>query len=202
MQSALKQQNLLMLYRQGKRYINTEQWFEALRQFEEIQRLEPGYRDTEELIAWLQQEDVDHEPEQLTRDTRLAGMQWLPTLRTTISWIICVGVAWYILGMCARGSMSYDDAFKYFASLGFLGGAVDGVITGLASQQTNSHFRWRRVTISIIIGCMIGAVSWAIAGSSLLEGSTDNSIPIGLAIVGAIFCRVALWFVSQKLSRA
>lgn len=44
------------LYGQGLRYVDGNEWQQALECFEEVQRLEPGYRETEELLSRVHQE--------------------------------------------------------------------------------------------------------------------------------------------------
>ena len=46
-------------YDQGRRHMEAQDWPQALRCFEEVQQLEPGYRQTEELLARVQQELAD-----------------------------------------------------------------------------------------------------------------------------------------------
>src|SRR3712207_7518339 len=43
------------LYDQGQRHLNAEEWQQAFECFEEIQRLEPGYRETETHLSRVQQ---------------------------------------------------------------------------------------------------------------------------------------------------
>src|SRR5215211_2252569 len=49
-------QGVATLYDRGERHINAEEWQNALECFEEIQRLEPGYRQTEELLSQVRKE--------------------------------------------------------------------------------------------------------------------------------------------------
>src|SRR5215211_7821982 len=49
-------QRVAALYDRGERHINAEEWQNALECFEEIQRLEPGYRQTEELLSQVRKE--------------------------------------------------------------------------------------------------------------------------------------------------
>jgi hypothetical protein len=44
------------LYDQALRYVDGSEWQQALESFEEVQRLEPGYRDTEELLSRVRRE--------------------------------------------------------------------------------------------------------------------------------------------------
>jgi chorismate mutase len=44
------------LYDQALRYVDGSEWKQALECFEEVQRLEPGYRDTEELLSRVRRE--------------------------------------------------------------------------------------------------------------------------------------------------
>jgi chorismate mutase len=44
------------LYVQALRYVDGSKWQQALERFEEVQRLEPGYRDTEELLSQVRRE--------------------------------------------------------------------------------------------------------------------------------------------------
>jgi hypothetical protein len=44
-------QRVATLYDQGQRHIRVQEWQQALECIEEVQRLEPGYRDTEELMS-------------------------------------------------------------------------------------------------------------------------------------------------------
>jgi hypothetical protein len=44
------------LYDQALRYVDGSEWHQALECFEEVQRLEPGYRDTEELLSRVRRE--------------------------------------------------------------------------------------------------------------------------------------------------
>lgn len=44
-------QRVAALYDRGERHTNAEEWQQALKCLEEVQRLEPGYRDTEELLS-------------------------------------------------------------------------------------------------------------------------------------------------------
>jgi len=63
------------MYERGLTYIESEEWAQALRCFEELQRLEPGYRKTEELLSRVRSEladDIDasgeHEQQEATRE--------------------------------------------------------------------------------------------------------------------------------------
>jgi multiple sugar transport system substrate-binding protein len=51
-----RMQRLMALYDQGQRHIDAEEWQQALVSLEEVQRLEPGYRETEELLSRVRQE--------------------------------------------------------------------------------------------------------------------------------------------------
>jgi hypothetical protein len=51
-----RQEKVAALYKQGLQHMNTEAWHEALASFEETQRLEVGYRDTDALLARVKQE--------------------------------------------------------------------------------------------------------------------------------------------------
>jgi hypothetical protein len=44
------------LYAEGQRHMNAKEWQQALECFEEVQQLEPGYRDTETLLSQAHQE--------------------------------------------------------------------------------------------------------------------------------------------------
>ncbi len=46
-------------YDQGQRHMKAGEWEQALERFEEVQRLEPGYRDTETLLSWVRHELVE-----------------------------------------------------------------------------------------------------------------------------------------------
>src|SRR5215217_6459637 len=48
-------QRVAALYDRGERHINAEEWQQALKCLEEVQRLESGYRDTEELLSRVHQ---------------------------------------------------------------------------------------------------------------------------------------------------
>ena len=48
-------QRVAALYDRGERHINAEEWQQALKCLEEVQRLEPDYRDTEELLSRVHQ---------------------------------------------------------------------------------------------------------------------------------------------------
>jgi len=52
-----QEQTVAALYNQGLRHMETEEWSKALEFFEEIQRLEPGYQDTERLLSQARQEE-------------------------------------------------------------------------------------------------------------------------------------------------
>jgi len=56
-QQALAALKLASLYDQGLRHMEIEEWSKALEFFEEIQRLEPGYQDTERLLSQARQEE-------------------------------------------------------------------------------------------------------------------------------------------------
>jgi hypothetical protein len=51
-----RMQRVAALYDRGQRHIDAEEWQLALKCFEEVQRLEPGYRETEELMSRVRQE--------------------------------------------------------------------------------------------------------------------------------------------------
>jgi uncharacterized membrane protein HdeD (DUF308 family) len=44
------------LYSEGQRHMDAEEWQQALERFEEVQRLEPGYRETKALLAQVRQQ--------------------------------------------------------------------------------------------------------------------------------------------------
>jgi len=44
------------IYAEGQRHMNTKEWQQALECFEEVQRLEPGFRETEELLSRVRRE--------------------------------------------------------------------------------------------------------------------------------------------------
>jgi len=50
------------LYDRGLRHMDAEEWVQALRCFEEVQRLESGHRDTEELLTQVRHELTDRTP--------------------------------------------------------------------------------------------------------------------------------------------
>jgi beta-lactam-binding protein with PASTA domain len=45
------EQRVAALYAEGQRHMDAEEWQQALERFEEVRRLEPGYRDTEALMS-------------------------------------------------------------------------------------------------------------------------------------------------------
>jgi formylglycine-generating enzyme required for sulfatase activity/tetratricopeptide (TPR) repeat protein len=51
-----REQNLAAMYMQGLQHMDAMEWIEALEQFETIQQSEPGYQETEALLARAQQE--------------------------------------------------------------------------------------------------------------------------------------------------
>src|SRR5215218_484995 len=52
-----QERTVAALYNQGLRHTQTEEWSKALEFFKEIQRLEPGYQDTERLLSQARQEE-------------------------------------------------------------------------------------------------------------------------------------------------
>jgi len=50
-----QERRMATLYDQGVRHLNAEEWSEALEYFEEVQRLEPGHRETERLLSQVRQ---------------------------------------------------------------------------------------------------------------------------------------------------
>jgi tetratricopeptide (TPR) repeat protein len=57
--AAEQERRVAALYDQGLRYMETEEWPEALECFEEVQRLKPGYQDTERLLSRARQEEAE-----------------------------------------------------------------------------------------------------------------------------------------------
>jgi len=51
-----RMQRITALYDRGQRHIDAEEWQQALECLEEVQRVEPGYRATEELLSQVRQE--------------------------------------------------------------------------------------------------------------------------------------------------
>jgi multiple sugar transport system substrate-binding protein len=51
-----RMQRTTTLYDRGQRHIDAEEWQQALESLEEVQRLEPGYRETEESLSRVRQE--------------------------------------------------------------------------------------------------------------------------------------------------
>ena len=49
------------MYDQGQRHMEAEEWQQAIERFEEVQRLKPGYRDTERLLSEVRQKLVAQE---------------------------------------------------------------------------------------------------------------------------------------------
>jgi hypothetical protein len=49
-------QRVAAVYAEGQRHMDAGEWQQALERFEEVQRLEPGYQDTEELLSQVRQE--------------------------------------------------------------------------------------------------------------------------------------------------
>jgi actin-like ATPase involved in cell morphogenesis len=52
-------QKVAATYREGQQHTNAEQWPQALRSFEQVQALQPGYRETEELLSRVQRKFLD-----------------------------------------------------------------------------------------------------------------------------------------------
>src|SRR5215211_523041 len=69
-------QRVAAIYAEGQRYMDAGEWQQALERFEEVQRLEPGYQDTERMLSRVRQEQ-SHRTEQAEASSqsreRMAG---------------------------------------------------------------------------------------------------------------------------------
>ena len=59
-------------YDQALRYVDGSEWQQALKRFEEVQRLEPGYQETEELLSRVRRELA---PPQMAKVPDLSGQE-------------------------------------------------------------------------------------------------------------------------------
>jgi hypothetical protein len=57
-------QRVAALYDEGQHHMDAEEWQQALERFEEVQRLEPGYRNSEMLLSRAQQQQHSERAEQ------------------------------------------------------------------------------------------------------------------------------------------
>jgi Tol biopolymer transport system component/outer membrane protein assembly factor BamD (BamD/ComL family) len=75
-----RERKLVALYSRGLQHMDAAEWSAALKQFKEIQRLQPGYRDSQALLARAQQELARPKPKRLDHTepnvlTRLSGIE-------------------------------------------------------------------------------------------------------------------------------
>ncbi len=68
---------LATLYDQGQQHMEAEEWQQALERFEEVQRLKPGYRETERLLSQVRHELIRITPSNVNQ------IQLLHTLKHT-----------------------------------------------------------------------------------------------------------------------
>lgn len=76
------------LYAEGQRHMDAREWQQALECFEEVQRLQPGYRETEELLSRVRREATDRTTperrEQLELERRAQFRRRIPRLRARL----------------------------------------------------------------------------------------------------------------------
>jgi hypothetical protein len=80
LQAAEQERRLAALYGQGVRLMDAGQWAEAQRQFEEIQRLTTGYRETQALLTLARQKLAERQAAE-QRQARLADLYQQATAR-------------------------------------------------------------------------------------------------------------------------
>jgi uncharacterized membrane protein HdeD (DUF308 family) len=68
--SAALEQRVATLYDRGQRHMRVQEWQQALECFEEIQRLEPNYRETETLLAQARQQESADDAEKVEASER------------------------------------------------------------------------------------------------------------------------------------
>src|SRR5215212_5293683 len=58
------------IYAEGQRHMEVEEWQQALERFEEVQRLEPNYRETSTLLAQARQQESTERAEKVEASER------------------------------------------------------------------------------------------------------------------------------------
>jgi serine/threonine-protein kinase len=101
-----RERKLAALYGRGLLHMDAGEWSAALKQFKEIQRLQPGYRDSQALLARAQQELARPKPKRLelnhTEPKVLAGIK-LKRIIQVLTQPIILGILALLAGLVALG---------------------------------------------------------------------------------------------------
>ncbi|MBA3424853.1 MAG: CHAT domain-containing protein, partial [Rubrobacter sp.] len=169
-----RQQYLEELYHQGIRHLDAGEWRQALGCFEEVQRLEPGYRDTGDLLfeareqlAYDQEEEEYDEPTGQRRRTSLdaLGESW---------WSLALrGLGMGIFGLVLLTIFEAGDGqFRLYSATMII---ADWVVATV--YATTRSGRGRPLTIQRRISGLVGLsvlVIWFILDTSIVSSMNPD----------------------------
>ncbi len=123
-----RERKVTALYDWGQRYVEAEEWQQALKPLEEVQRLKPGYQESERLLSRARRElartpDVEapdlRDRELTTRNPALIRLGGLVAMLSGAAWMLRGLVVW-VLGSGNRPASSIYVVATFLALAGIL----------------------------------------------------------------------------------
>ncbi|KAM3090819.1 toll/interleukin-1 receptor domain-containing protein [Phormidesmis sp. 146-35] len=130
---------------------------------------------------------------------RKASLDWIPMGLKGVSWVLWLGIGNIVLASNSQGQA--ENITLTFAMLGILAGAIDGLVTGLALQRSNSSIQRQSFFLLVTVGGAIVGTIWALAGHQKSNPLTGTEVTVFAMFLGAMFCEVTVWVIGQKLLR-
>jgi len=190
-----RQRYLGELYGQGIRHLDAGEWRQALGCFEEVQRLEPGYRDTGSLLFEArEQQSAEHEERARPDDSTDARRRFsLPVLAESW-WVLALrGLVVVIFGLLIAVRPGKEDPSS-FLGYGLLL-IADGVLANMAIRGAGRRSLLR---IQSRIGVLAGVVILIAAGLLL---SLPREVTFQVHLIKIILGSFAVWAVCIGIIR-
>jgi tetratricopeptide (TPR) repeat protein len=210
-------QRVATLYEQGQRHIKAEEWQQALECFEEIQRLEPNYRETKALLEQTRQEvSAEHaekaEAGEQSREQR-AGQSTDQAERVQPDYstgtepqplLSILGKNWWALASAGlinviHGVLASFVTFEPLSAVLLLASLTiaTGVFLIIASNTSHPVLLLRiQGMISVLAGLVIALSD--LTGFRVVDGFTSVFVVICLGIIQMIVA-IRLWHASKVM---
>ncbi|KAM3113373.1 toll/interleukin-1 receptor domain-containing protein [Phormidesmis sp. 146-33] len=124
-------------------------------------------------------------------------IDWISLGLKCVNWLLWLGIGNIVLASNSRGQA--ENITLTFAMLGILAGAIDGLVTGLALQRSNSSIQRQSFFLLVTVGGAIVGTIWAFAGHQKSNPLTGTEVTVFAMFLGAMFCEVTVWVIGQKL---
>ncbi len=180
------QQQLAAVHQQAKQSIQSRNWQKALEQLESLQRLQPQYRDTDDLIRYVRGKVLPHESTPLAHHTAI--------------FITIIIIGWLLAGLIGnQNRLDGSDIPQQIATAGALGGLTNGVSINVKLRLMGLTNSPRQLLLNAALWSVCGTLWGFMVGKAVESLSMQQQEGVALLLLTGIAAGVLslLWQLKQ-----